>query len=118
MVGIRRKKGNKASNSDACSVIIYWFIEYCISLLLGCSSCTFLNFFFLTMKALRTARQAEFAKVAEYIDRSKFLQQVQECKISDEDIRNQQILFSDCKQSLDHIKLALNGGLLTYLLHW
>ncbi len=71
-----------------------------------------------SMDALRRARIGELSKVAEFIDRSRFLNKTIEKQWSPEKINSvrQKLHASNLKE--DDIKRTINGGLLTYLLHW
>lgn len=70
------------------------------------------------MEQIRRLRFKEFSKVAEFVDRSNFVQKTlkKEWKPEKLDFLKTQIEVS--KLNPNDIKRTLNGGLLTYLLHW
>ena len=60
------------------------------------------------MKALRQVKYAELLKIPEVFDRSNFLERVSR-------IRTPKSVVQLTNQNL---RIAVEGGLLTYLLHW
>lgn len=70
------------------------------------------------MEQLRKLRFSEFAKVAEFIDRSRFVQKTLEKKWPADKLQQFKLQLQDSKLTGTQIKNTMNGGLITYLLHW
>ena len=68
------------------------------------------------MNQLRKLKHGELAKVAEVLDRSRFLQKTFESKVKASNINR--FAMDKAGFTSDKFKTMLNGGLLTYLLHW
>jgi hypothetical protein len=70
------------------------------------------------MEQLRKLRHAELSKVAEFIDRSRFVQKTLEKKWSSDKLHHFKFQLENSKIQKAEIKDTLNAGLMTYLLHW
>ena len=70
------------------------------------------------MEQLRKLRVAEFSKVAEYVDRSRFLAKTFEKPWEKSIVANFENRLKSSDLGQDQIKTVMKGGLLTYLLHW
>lgn len=70
------------------------------------------------MEKLRKLRGAEFSKVAEYVDRSRFLSKTFEKPWNKDLVVNFENRLRSSDLAQDQLKTVLKGGLLTYLLHW
>jgi hypothetical protein len=70
----------------------------------------------LAMEKLRKLKHGELVKVAEVLDRSRFLQRTFENKVKSSNINKN--AMDKAGFSGEKFKTMLNGGLLTYLLHW
>ena len=70
------------------------------------------------MEQLRKLRVAEFSKVAEYVDRSRFLSKTFEKPWNKDLVVNFENRLRSTDLAQDQLKTVMKGGLLTYLLHW
>lgn len=70
------------------------------------------------MEQLRKLRFTEFSKVAEFIDRSRFVQKTLEKRWSADKLQQFKVQLAESKLTSNQIKNTMNGGLITYLLHW
>ena len=74
------------------------------------------------MKQLRQLRSAELKKVSEVSDRAGFLQKTLEAAQAPIDSATQtqfnRLITKNLLPDKDNLRSALQGGLLTYLLHW
>ena len=70
------------------------------------------------MEQIRKLRLNEFAKVAEYIDRSKFLSKTFDKPWNKDIVVNFENRLGASGLAQDQLKTVMKGGLLTYLLHW
>jgi hypothetical protein len=70
------------------------------------------------MEQIRRLRIGELAKVAEFIDRSAFVTKTLQKRWSPDKISSTKLGLHGSQLTPTDIKRTLNGGLLTYLLHW
>ncbi len=70
------------------------------------------------MDRLRRLRAAELTKVAEVIDRSSFVKKTVSKQWTKEKISQMGSKLSSVNLPLDDLKMTMQGGLITYLLHW
>ncbi len=70
------------------------------------------------MEKVRKLRFAELAKVAEVADRARFLNKTFGKSFGKDHLVNFEKRLGMSTLSEQQIKISLQGGLLTYLLHW
>lgn len=70
------------------------------------------------LRQLRQTRIQELAKVAEYADRSNFLKKTFEKQWDKATLDNLRSRLNASTITEQEIKCSIDGGLMTYLLHW
>lgn len=70
------------------------------------------------MERLRRLRAGELGKVAEVIDRSKFVSKTLKKQWTKEKMLQFESRLSSTALKTHDLKTTMHGGLLTYLLHW